>query len=516
MQTWTTHRGEIVSRHGLVAAQNLEAAEAGAAVLAAGGNAMDAAVVTALALAILEPWLSGLGGGGFLLWGAAGGSEVEALDFSVRAPAGVEPTDYPLVDGAATGNWFDWPAVANDRNISGYASICIPGTIAGLSDALARHGTLSFADALQPAIRFAERGMVVDWFSSLCLAIDARGLKRFPASTMLFLPDGEAPFAGPDTRFLPMPGAAQLMRQLADRGARDFYEGETAARLVADLTAGGSRATLTDFASYQPRWSPALRGRYRGRDLAVVPGLGGGPSLLRALGLLETGWRPGDRPDAPSALAQAEAIRTAYRERLTRMGHAAGGGDCTTHLSVVDQHGNMVSLTNTLLSRFGSKVTLPGSGILMNNGMMWFDPRPGTPNTIAPGAQPLANMCPVIEVGAAGPTLAIGAAGGRAIFPAVAQILSYIVDFGMSLEEAFLTPRLDASTPTIKVNRSAPDDIAARIATAFPVEIVADTLYPVNFAIPSAVQRDPMTGRNSGMAHQTNPWAGVAREKASD
>ncbi|MGX1308168.1 gamma-glutamyltranspeptidase/glutathione hydrolase [Amorphus suaedae] len=517
MQTWTIQRGEIVSPHGLVAAQNMEAAGAGAAVLAAGGNAMDAAVVTVLVLATVEPWLSGLGGGGFLLHADGTTGDVSALDFNVRAPGALDPDDYPLT-GGRDGDWFDWPAVEGDRNIVGYGSICVPGTIAGLAEALARHGTLSWADAVAPAIAFAERGMVVDWFSSLCLAIDATGLKRFPAAAALFFgPDGELPVAkGPDETYLPMPGQAALLRRLQANGARDFYEGESAAILVRDLAEGGSVISLEDLAAYRPAWHAAQRGRYRGHELAVVPGLNGGPSLLRALDLLEEAWTPGAAPDADAALAYASAFRASYRERLNRKGHAGEGGDCTTHVSIVDRAGNMVSLTNTILSRFGSKVVLPETGILMNNGMMWFDPRRNMPNSMSPGAKPLANMCPVIMMHEGRPTLAIGAAGGRMIFPAVGQILSHILDFGMSLDEAFQTPRLDASGPTIKVNRAAPPDVGAKVATRFPVELVSDTLYPVNFAIPSAVSRDWAAGLNAGMAHQTNPWAGVAVGEPDD
>ncbi|WP_244444290.1 gamma-glutamyltransferase family protein [Lutibaculum baratangense] len=510
MQTWTIHRGEVSSEHGLVAAQNMEAATAGAEVLAAGGNATDAAVVTALVLATVEPWLSGIGGGGFLLHADGGTGAVEALDFNVRAPAALDPEDYPLA-GGKDGDWFDWPAVEGDRNISGYSSICIPGTIDGLAQALDRHGTISWGEACEPAIRFAERGMVIDWFSSLCIAIEARGLKRFPASAGLFLANGEPPLsAGAGESHLPMPGQAALLSRLQEHGARDFYEGETAEILVRELRDGGSTASLDDLASYSARWDTALYGTYRGRDVAVMPGLSGGPSLLRALEMMEKGWQPGETPDADAALAYASACRASYRERLNQMGHAGAGGDCTSHLSVVDRDGNMVALTNTLLSRFGSKVVLPQSGILMNNGMMWFDPRRNMPNSISPAAQPLANMCPAILMEEGRPQVALGAAGGRMIFPTVLQILSYVIDFGMSLEEAFLTPRLDASSPTIKVNRDAPPDFGARIAQEFPVELVADTLYPVNFAVPSAVRRDGTSGLNSGMAHQTNPWAGVA------
>jgi gamma-glutamyltranspeptidase / glutathione hydrolase len=216
-----------------------------------------------------------------------------------------------------------------------------------------------------------------------------------------------------------------------------------------------------------------------------------------------------DDSSADAALAYATAVREAYETRLTTMGHGATqDAGCTTHVSVVDSSGSMVSLTNTLLSRFGSKVVLPQAGILMNNGMMWFDPRPNQPNSIAAGAKPLANMCPLILRRDSVPFLAIGAAGGRTIFPTVLQIVSYMLDFGLSLEEAFHRPRIDASTPVIKINAQADPAVVGRVSSRFPVEIAEDTLYPVNFAIPSAVMR--IEGRNIGMAHPTSPWAAVA------
>ena len=162
-------------------------------------------------------------------------------------------------------------------------------------------------------------------------------------------------------------------------------------------------------------------------------------------------------------------IRDAYEKRLTRMGHAATPeAGCTSHLSVVDSSGTMVSLTNTLLSRFGSKVVLPGAGILMNNGVMWFDPRPQQPNSIKGGVRPLANMCPLIVKRDGRPALAIGAAGGRTIFPTVLQIISYMVDRGLSLEDAFHAPRIDASTPTIRINAKADPAVARDRRYAVP------------------------------------------------
>jgi gamma-glutamyltranspeptidase/glutathione hydrolase len=166
-----------------------------------------------------------------------------------------------------------------------------------------------------------------------------------------------------------------------------------------------------------------------------------------------------------------------------------------------------VSLTNTLLSRFGSKVVVPEAGFALNNGLMWFDPRPGHPNSIIAGGRPLANMSPVIASRGGLPEIALGAAGGRQIVPAVAQILSYVAAFGMSLEEAVSSSRIDTSGTKVRVNSAAADDVAASLAKAFDVEIIDDTLYPVNFAVPSAVMRK--NGMNTGMVHPKNPWAAV-------
>ena len=510
MQTFSIHKPAVRSRHGLVAAQNRYAAEAGAAVLARGGNAMDAAVVTALVLSIVEPWLSGIGGGGFLLHADGATGKVSTLDFNVMSPRALNPADYPL-SRAKTGNWFDWPTVDGEKNVSGYTSMCVPGAIAGFAEALSRFGTLSWEEALQPAIAHAERGLEVDWYTSLSLAVEAAALAQYPASAALFLENGMAPRAGDANtpHFRPMPEKAKLLKRLASAGARDFYEGEVARLLLKDLADGGCVIDAEDFASYRPAWQEPATGRYRGLDIHAIPGLSGGPTFLDACRRLSDYDLGAGVPIADAALAYATAIRQAYEQRLTTMGHAASPeAGCTSHLSVVDAGGTMVSLTNTLLSRFGSKVVLPHAGILMNNGVMWFDPRPGQPNSIAGGVKPLANMCPLIVKQDGRPTLAIGAAGGRTIFPTVLQIISYMADRGLTLEEAFHMPRIDASTPTIRINARADRAIPATVGTRYPVEIVEDTLYPVNFAIPSAVQRNG--AENVGMAHPTSPWAAVA------
>jgi len=514
MQTFTVRRAAIRSNYGLVAAQNRHAAEAGAAVLSRGGNAMDAAIVTALVLSVVEPWLSGVGGGGFLLHADGMTGKIETLDFNVRAAAGLDPADYPLADAQA-GNWFAWPSVVGDRNVAGYGAICVPGAIAGFAEALAKYGTISWHDALQPAIEHAERGLEIDWFAALCIAIEVAGLSRDPAISALLLDNGQAPKAGADTRrFKPMTAKAKLLKRLAQAGAQDFYDGEAARIVAADLAAGGSPIRAADLASYRVAWRAPLMGKYHDYDVAAIPGLSGGASFFDAAARVERAGLTQATPPAEAGLIYARAIREAYEHRLTTMGHAATPqAGCTSHVSVVDRDGNFVSLTNTLLSRFGARVALPNAGIIMNNGMMWFDPRPGQPNSIAPGAKPLANMCPLLLGRNGRIDLSIGAAGGRTIFPTLLQLISYLADYGLSLEEAFHRPRIDASTPRIKIDLRAESDVAARIASAYPVELVEDTLYPVNFSIPSAVMRSA-EGGFVGMAHPTSAWAAVAAASA--
>jgi gamma-glutamyltranspeptidase / glutathione hydrolase len=174
----------------------------------------------------------------------------------------------------------------------------------------------------------------------------------------------------------------------------------------------------------------------------------------------------------------------------------------------------MVALTQTLLSRFGAKLLLPETGVLMNNGMMWFDPRPGHPNSIAPGKRPLANMCPVVVSREGRPWLALGASGGRSIMPAVAQILAFLIDHGMNLEAAFHQPRLDESGGgTVTLDARLPPEVAAAVAAeGQPVERGETSAYPVLFASPSAVMREG--GRNIGMAEIASPWSGAVAEQA--
>jgi gamma-glutamyltranspeptidase/glutathione hydrolase len=303
-----------------------------------------------------------------------------------------------------------------------------------------------------------------------------------------------------------MSGLAATYRRLAAAGADDFYRGELAARWLAEAKAAGTWLAPDDTEAYRARFATPLRFGYRGAQVAALDGLFAGRSLRATLERLAARWA-GGRPDAAAYAAIAEALKTAYGERLVRMGHAAEPGN-TTHFVVADADGMVVTWTQTLLSLFGSKVLLPDTGILLNNGVMWFDPRPGQPNALAPGAKPLANMCPTLVDLGDGRRAALGACGGRRILPAVAQLASFLVDAEDDLGAAFGRPRLDVSGGDVAVVDARLDQATRdAVARVMPIDVVEEAVYPPHFAIPSALVADPRTGTVEGTSAACHPWA---------
>ena len=519
VQNWNVRKPIAQTRGGIVATQNRVAGEAGAKILAAGGNAVDAAVTTGFSLAAVEPWNSGLGGVGFMLVYLAKENRVEVVDFGPVSPRGLDPGAYPLT-GGYTSDLFTWPTVKDDRNVHGPMSIAVPGHVDGLGLALEKFGTLKFADVMRPAIALADKGIAVDWFLTLKAATMARDIARYPTTRDIWLPAGFPPVTAPGAPLgrLVLKGLASTMRRLADAGRRDFYEGEVAASIAHDLQSMGGNLALEDLRSYRARIVKPLETEYRGSQLALAPGLTAGPTLQRALAKLhETKFQPGG-PHADAFLAYARILRDGYAERLSTMGETSDHRDpsTTTHLNVVDRHGNMVALTQTLLSVFGSKVVLPTSGVLMNNGIMWFDPRPGSPNSLAPSKRPLTNMCPMIARHNGKAWFAIGASGGRKILPAVYQIASFLIDHGMTLEDAFHQPRIDASGgENVGVDPRLPAEVRSALAERFPVTETELVVYPTHFACPSAVLRDRNGGMHFGVSDVMSPWSGAVAESAA-
>jgi gamma-glutamyltranspeptidase/glutathione hydrolase len=259
---------------------------------------------------------------------------------------------------------------------------------------------------------------------------------------------------------------------------------------------------------------------YRGGKVYATPELTSGPTLAHALRLLQANLHPTRDPDASAYTNYALALQSAYRERLQGMGDVDGrrglgaehlAPSCTTHFSIVDREGNMAAVTQTLLSGFGSKFVTPQTGITMNNGIMWFDPTPGTPNSLAPGKRCLTNYTPVVAQAADGSRLALGASGGRRILPSVTQILSFVMDNGMDLDAAIHQPRIDASEGAIVIGDvRLPGEVREALRSRFDYEEARIQTIPGKFACPSLVLRNGTT--NSGVTDPAQPWGDAVAE----
>ena len=507
----------VESAGGVVAAQSRDAAAAGARILAAGGHAVDAAVATSLALGAVEPWMSGLGGGGFATIWDAKSKQIRCLDYGMVAPAELDPRDYPLTGKPTGEGFFGWPGVVDDRNIMGPYSIATPGLVAGLGLAHKTFGRLPWSDLAQPAIELADRGLMLDWYGILAILVESKLLGKFDETRKTYMPEGRvpAPFEEDALRFLKLGRLGDTLRQLAKDGPDKFYAGEIGRALIHDLSAMGCRLSQQDLTGYQARFIDPVEIAYRDARIFAPSGLTAGPTLARVL----EGWSKNlpaakNAPQAEHYRVYATELDRAYRDRLANMGEQKKEPreTCTSHFNVVDKDGNVVAWTQTLLSRFGSFVMSPSTGIVMNNGVMWFDPVPGKPNSIRGGAKPLSNMCPTVALSDRHGAIGIGASGGRKIMPAVAQILSCMVDFHMDLDRAFHTPRIDVSGPgTALVDRRLGDETLNAIAAIMTASFTDLAPYPAQFANPSAVQALPES-KFRGATDLASAWSGAVSE----
>jgi gamma-glutamyltranspeptidase/glutathione hydrolase len=491
----------------LVAAEHPIGAEVGAGILARGGNAVDAAVATAFAMTVVEPFMSSVAGGGTMLVHMARRGETVTLDFNVQAPAACHESCYALADGVAQA-LFPWRRVVDDANNFGPKSVAIPGSVAGLFLALERFGTMEPADVLAPAIELAERGFEVDWYVTLTTAPHCQELAAFPETARAYLRDGHyvhRPAALAPADVLRQPDLGRSLRLIAKDGPAAFYRGAIAQAIDEEMRRTGGFLRASDLAGYAPRVVEPLMTKYRGLELAFSPGATGGPTaaeMLRTLaefppakvgyrtpgglhlraeavryGFLDrlrhlgdplavrVPWRglasrehaaevaaglraAGPRSDAkvPDAWAHDAAVSGLPRGRVatprSRRRLATEGGDCTTHVCAVDRQRNMVSLTNTAVSLFGARIVVPGTGILLQNGMLWFDPEPGRANSVAAGKRPVVNMVPALGFRQGEPCLAVGAPGGRKIVSAIPQVIANLVDQGETPQAAIEAPRL--------------------------------------------------------------------------
>jgi len=497
----------------MVVSQARSAADAGVAVLDAGGNAIDAAVAAALALPAVEPWNSGLGGIGHALIHRAGEARAETIDFGPTAPAALDPNLFKLT-GRVAADLFGWPEVEGDVNIHGALSFVIPSAPAGYEEIHRRWGKLPLAEIAAPAIALAKRGLPEDWYTSLKIGVSAPILKKYAESARIYLRDGlppMPPYQG-GLKYFRLGKLPDTLEQLAKAGWRDFYEGEIASAIVADVKALGGVLSAEDLRRCKARVAPATEVPWRGRTFQFAGPLTAVPTatdVLRRMGDVHVGAKP----DAAWYVALARALKSAYAQRLTTLGDAepVAAESCTTHITVADAEGTMVAMTTTLLSSMGSRTVLPTTGVLMNNGVMWFDPQPGQPNSIGPGKRPLTNMFPVILRDGARPFIAAGASGGRRIMAAVLQMLWFVAEFGMSPEAAAHQPRIDVSGPDlVTADRRLHPEIIRALEADGPLQIVEHAVLPVNFACPNLIlQAD---GVRTGVSDAISPWSAAVAQ----
>jgi gamma-glutamyltranspeptidase/glutathione hydrolase len=474
-------RDPVVARHGMVASTSGIASHVGADVMKKGGNAVDAAVAVALTMAVTWPAAGNIGGGGFMLIRMADGTS-EAIDYREVAPLAASRDMY--LD--ANGN------VIKGASLDGYKAVGVPGTIAGLMLVHKRHGKLKWSELVEPARKLAADGFIVTPFLDGVLH-DADSLKKmnpWPESRRIFLRDGRIYTMG--ERFKQPELAATLAR--IQKNPRDFYEGITARRIVADMRAHGGLITMKDLREYKPVIREPLHGTYRGHEFIVMPPPSSGSvAIIEMLHMLEhydlasMGWQSAqylhlltevmrrafaDRaeflgdPDfnkmpivALTSAAYAEERRkTIEMDRASSSKEIRAGDPApfektdTTHFSIVDADGSMVSNTYTLNDWFGSGVTAKGTGVLLNNEMDDFTSRPGVANdfqliqseknAIAPKKRPLSSMVPLIMLDHGKPWLAVGAAGGPRIISTVLEIVLAVVDFHLNIQEAIDAGRM--------------------------------------------------------------------------
>lgn len=471
-------RQPIYSRKGMLVAQEDLAADVGLNVLRSGGNAVDAAVALGFALAVTHPYAGNIGGGGFMLIRMADG-RAAFIDFREKAP------------GKATHDiYLDAGGKPTQGSVVGWRSVGVPGTVRGFELAHKKYGTKSWRELVEPATKLANNGFPVSYWQMDSWKRYASLLSQFPESKRIFLKSGvtydwHEPFRQPEL--------ARTLERIARSGASDFYDGETAHLLADAMQKNGGLITLSDLHNYQAVERTPLEGDYKGYQIITSPPpSSGGVGLLQMLAMLNT--TDYDKTGAGSARAYhylAEVMRRFYADRnylgdpdfmknpiasllnpdyvsgrratidperatpneQVNPGLPAGSeGVDTTHYNIVDEEGNAVAVTYTLNSAYGSGVTVPGAGFLLNDEMDDFAAKPGMPNeyglvqgernAIAPGKRPLSSMVPTIILQNGKPFLLVGSPGGSTIISAVLQVILNVIDFGMNVQDAVDFPRI--------------------------------------------------------------------------
>jgi gamma-glutamyltranspeptidase/glutathione hydrolase len=503
-QPHRTWKQEVIASRAVVATNHPLASAAGAEVLAGGGNAVDAAVAALFALSVVEPMMVTPFGAGFFVIRDGRTGAVVTIDNYATVPLAATPDMYEPVPDS-----LDYETVDKANDI-GYRAVATPGALKGWAHAATHYGRLPWARLIEPAIRFAAHGFPASAYLVRLIEQSQEALARFPASAAVFLPGGRPPAVG---QLIVRADYARTLGQIAAEGAETMYTGALARAIVADIQAHGGLITLEDLAAYRAVERPPVRGTYRGYEIVSMgPPSSGGTHVIQLLNILE-GYPIGrgelafGRPDSVHLIAEALKIAFADRrrymgdpervpvpvERLTSKEYAAqrrrdidpgrardqaagdfaetasflgGEGVSTTHVTVIDEEGTIVSATQTAQSAFGCKVTVPGTGLILNNCMLLMDPVPGRANSIAPGKRILSSMSPTIVLRDGRPFLALGTPGGKRIFAAVTQAILNVIDHGMTLQEAVEAPRAWTQGTELELEDAFPDLASLQAALA--------------------------------------------------
>jgi gamma-glutamyltranspeptidase / glutathione hydrolase len=506
----TASRGMVVTNHPLGSA-------AGAEMLAAGGNAVDAAIGALFALTVVEPMMVGIFGAGMTHLRLADGRHL-VIDNYTTAPAAARPDMYRPVSDA----WPDYLRAEGDVNLIGLLSAGVPGTLKAWAEAIARFGRLDLETVMQPAIRHAERGFRATPYLVEAVTETASDLARFPESARTFLPGGVPIKAGD---LVVMPEYAATLRLIAAKGPGALYGGDLGATVAEYMARAGGIITLEDLARYETIERQPIRGRYRGFEIAgAPPPTAGGLHLIEMLNILE-GFDPAGLGFGTAEYFHliAEVLKIGFADRnactgdpafvdipiepLTSKEHAAArraqiradragdygvvpgvaaGSAHTTHVTTADAEGNVVAMTQTLNNLFGAKATVPGTGIILNNTMALFDPHPGTPASVAPGKRVTSSMAPTIVLRDGRPAWALGLPGGVRIFTSVLQAVVNLIDHRMPLQEAVEAPRIWSQGQELEMEQDIPAAVRAALAArghrVVAVPAVAGGMNAVAFA----------------------------------
>ncbi|CAA0090967.1 Glutathione hydrolase proenzyme [Halioglobus japonicus] len=513
----------VVARHGMVVGPEQLAAEVGAQMLRQGGNAIDAAVATGFALAVTYPRAGNLAGGGFMLIHLAGDNRQTLIDYRESAPAAASRDMFLNAEGE----------LDQQREYFSLQSAGVPGTVAGLLYALDKYGSLSREQVLAPAIALAKEGFPVSFALSFEIDASAKRLRQNPAAERLFFkPDGSVYAIGDTWR---QPDLAWTLSQISDSGADGFYRGEVAQRITVEMEAGGGLITAADLADYRVVERQPVRGTYRGFEVvSTPPPSSGGVHILQILNVLEGYDLQAMGHNSADYLHHlTESMKLAYADRslyladpdfvdvpvmqLIDKGYASRqraridskqatpaveiapgrplGPESTetTHYSVADRFGNVVSNTYTLNFSFGSNIAVPGTGMLLNNEMADFAANPGSANAfglvqgeankIEPGKRPLSSMSPTIVLQDGKPWLATGSPGGSVIITTVLQMVLNAMEFDMNVATAAAEPRIHHQwmPDVLRMEEGfSPDTIHLLKAMGQPVDIANRTTGRTN------------------------------------